>query len=420
MPKEVTMDDVVDSTIDEIKSKAPKDDEFALAVAKGISTNEKALEAMLDDTGLTAKLAEQLLKKDDGDFLRRVKGELALDGLHLESGGSEKEYGRKEALRDFEILAKAAKHREDPESVAKACGVEVSKTMQETDFSNAGVLIDEPILDEIIPILTASSVFMDSGAVLVNMEATNKVGIGRQNQDPETLFEDENATMTESDLDFDKLQLNGKKLTTLASISNDFLRRDAIITGDAFLAERMMVSMKNKIEQTIFRGTGGQYQWEGITLQVDSAHVNASSGNSVTNISDDFKEARQLLEGEDVPDNDRRYFMRKDVLVDFVFDISSTEDSFPFREEIVENGTMHGDGVEATNNIELDGNDSNIYYVEMSEQYIGRGTDFTLDSSEHERFTSDETLLKMIAHFDYKMKHDKSAAVIEDYTLQTA
>jgi hypothetical protein len=112
--------------------------------------------------------------------------------------------------------------------------------------------------------------------------------------------------------------------------------------------------------------------------------------------------------------------MRRDVLVDFVFDINSDEDTFPFRDEIVENGTMFGDVVETTNNIEKRTNDSNIYYVEMSEQYYGIATEMELSTSEHQRFLDDETLMKLIMHDDYKMKHDKSAAVVEDYTLQSA
>jgi len=65
------------------------------------------------------------------------------------------------------------------------------------------------------------------------------------------------------------------------------------------------------------------------------------------------------------------------------------------------------------------GSDSNIYYVELSEQYYGIGTDMELSMSEHQRFLDDETLMKLVMHDDFQMKHNESAAVVEDYTKQS-
>lgn len=401
---------------DEVSTKMRGDEEFAGVVAKAVAEDDDLVEKMLDQPEFTSKITKHLLEGDSG-LMDRVKGELALEGFRIESE-DDQEYGGQEALKDFEILCKAAKHSEDPKTVAKACGVEVSKTMQETDFSNAGVLIPEPLMDEVIEILDPDPVFVDAGATMVTMRDTNKVGIGRQNADPTAAWEDENITITESDAGFDKLQLDGKKLTAAAAISNDFLRRDAIIAGDEFIASRLLKVARNKLETAIFRGSGGQFQPQGLLSQVDSGHVNASSGNTISNIVDDMKQAVRLLEGEDVPENMRAWFMRRDVFVDFVFDLNGNEDTFPFREEMTENGTILGDRIHTTNNVEKRTNDSNIYYVEMSEQFVGRGTDFQISTSEHQRFLDDETLVKLISHHDYKMKHTKSAAVIKDYTLQ--
>jgi len=405
--------------VDEVVHKMETEPEFAETVAGALVEHEGVRSKLLDDERLAGKLTKHLLS-DDGGLMDKVRTELEADGLRLESGKTEQEYTDKQAAQDFEILCKSVKHKEDPSTIAKECGVEVSKTLQETDWSNAGLLIEERMLNEIIPILTSSATFVDAGAQRIEMQNTNKVGIGRQNQDPTATRQNEDTTISTSDTDFDKLQLDGKKLTTLMEVSNDILRRDAIITANDFLASRMMTSARNKLEQAIFRGSGGQFQPSGLLNEVDSAHVNSSSGNSITNVVDDFREAVQLLEGEDVPDDQRAWFMRRDVYVDFVFDISSTEDTFPFRDELVENGTMLGDSVMTTNNIEKRTDDSNIYYAEMSEQYVGIGTDFELSTSEHANFATDETVLKQIGHFDYKMKHDKSAAVVEDYTLQSA
>lgn len=413
----------IDEVADEVRTKMKADDEFAESVVKAIKEDsglsDQVAQAMTKDTVLTEKVTEHLLS-DDSDLLKKVRGELEAENFHIESGYTDEEYSQKQAATDFEILCKAAKHDEDPEKIAKNCGVEVSKTMQETDFSNAGVLIPERILDEVIPILTANSVFVDSGAVQVQMQDAGKVGIGRQNQDPTASRGDENATIATSDADFDKLQLDAKKLRVAMAVSNDFLRRDAIISANDFLANRMMVEASNKAEQDIFRGSGGQYTPQGLLTQVDSNHVNTSSGNTISDITDDFREAVQLLEGANVPEQERRWFMRRDTLVDFVFDIDSDGDDFPFREELTEDGTMFGDPVRTTNNIEKRTNDTNIYYVEMSEQYYGIATEMELSTSEHQRFLDDETLLKLVMHDDFKMKHDESAAVVKNYTLQTA
>lgn len=421
--KEKTLDEFKEETkseaVEEVVHKMQDDPEMAETVAKSMVDHDAAIEAFLSDGVVAAKVTEHLLT-DDAGLMEKVRGELEAEGFRIESD-DDVEYDKSQAFLDYEVLAKATKHGEDPETIAKACGVPVTKTMQETDFSNAGLTIEERLLNEIVPILVPQAAFLDAGPVIIGMESTNKVGIGRQNQDPSSNWEDENNTISESDVDLEKLQLRGKKLTTAMAVSNDFLRRDSIITTEGFLAERMMVDALNTLEVAIFRGTGGEHQPQGLLTQVDSDHVNTTSGNTISDVANDAKEAKQKLEGEDVPDRNRVWFMRRDVFADFVFDINANEDTFPFRDELVENGTFNGDSVRQTNNIDLDGSSkSNIYYVEMSEQFVGRGTDFTLDSSEHQRFLDDETLLKQIGHWDYKMKHDKSAAVIEDYQLQSA
>jgi HK97 family phage major capsid protein len=412
-----TLDEVTDKSAQEVVHKMQSDDEYAQAVVGALADTDDLAEKMLDDMGLTAKVTDQLLDGDDA-LVSKVAGELEARNLSLESQRDSGEYTREKAMRDFQLIATATKHGEEPEKIAKAAGVEVSKTLQETDATNAGLLIPEPLLDEIIPILTASSVFMEAGPVVLELDQ-NKIGIGRQNQDPTALWGDENEDITESDADFDKLQLDGKKLRVLMSISNDFLRRDAVVSAEDFLAERMMVVLMNKLETAFFRGTGGDYEPVGITNRANSDNINGSSGNTLSDIIGDAKQARIKLEENDVPEQRRCWFMRKDVFVDLAFDEDADADDFPFREEMVENGTWFGDPIYQTNNIDLDGSDqSNIYYCEMSEHYVGRGTDFVMDTSEHQNFTTDETLMKVIGHFDFELKHDRGAAVIEDYTRQ--
>ena len=63
---------------------------------------------------------------------------------------------------------------------------------------------------------------------------------------------------------------------------------------------------------------------------------------------------------------------------------------------------------------------SNVYYTEMSEMMVGRGTNWELDSSTDRRFLEDETLIKLVSHWDFVMKHNEAASVIEDYQLQTS
>jgi len=135
------------------------------------------------------------------------------------------------------------------------------------------------------------------------------------------------------------LQLDTKKLTVRHDVSNDFLRREGAVEGEDYLMDRMLKVARNKLDTAFFEGTGTQYQPAGLDQQVESGNKFSSNGNSISNIVGDMAQCKNDLAESDVPNEDRAWFMRPEVANDLMFDINSNEDTFPFRDEMVENET---------------------------------------------------------------------------------
>jgi len=375
------------------------------------------------------KLYKNMKEKmaNDADFKQKVyedvKGELEQD-LDRDTNSIEKEIGKgelfKKALPHFAKglhTNTAGKIVDEIEKQDKSLANLISKDTTATDFSNAGLTIPEPLAQDIIPILDSEAVFISEGQPDVMDMGRGKMTVGRLGQRPTANWQGEAAQINESDADFELLQLNAEKLTCRVEVSQDFLRRDGRVDSE-YLMRQMERAAANKLDATMIEGSGGANEPEGVLGQVDSGHVFSSGGSSITNITEDAKKAKRLLSGEDVPQGNLRWFMRPEVRDDLLFDINSNEDTFAFREE-VSNGRFAGIPYSVTTNIDLDVSDnSNIYLVAMDEILVGRTLDMRLQMSEHEKFSSDLVVLKLVSNWDMKMKHNKSAAVVEDYTLQ--
>lgn len=376
------------------------------------------------------KLYENMKEKmaNDSNFkeevYKAVKGELEQDRVSRSTAKLEQKIGKGELFKKaLPFFAKglntnrAHKIVEEIEKQDKDLANLISKDTTANDFSNAGLTIPEPLAQDIIPILDSEAVFISEGNPDVMDMANGKMTIGRLGQRPTANWQGEGAQISESDADFDLLQLDAEKLTCRVEVSQDFLRRGGRVDS-AYLMNQMERAASNKLDATMIEGTGGANEPVGVLGQVDSAHVFSSGGSSITDITDDAKKAKRLLSGADVPQGNLRWFMRPEVRDDLLYDINSNEDTFAFREEVA-NGRFAGIPYSVTTNIDLDGSDdSNIYLVAMDEILVGRTLDMRLQMSEHEKFSSDLVVLKLVSNWDMQMKHKKSAAVIEDYTLQ--
>lgn len=406
----------------EFKTRLAQDEKFAGTVAKSITEDETTRKRLMEDTGFLKSMADALLDEDVG-LVERAKNELEMQNFGI-SGEPDplEDYGLEEAKRDFSVMAKAAHNKVDPKVVAEECKTSTAafeKSTDETSFTSAGVTIPTPLSDELIPILDAEPIFLQAGPNIMGMP-NGKMDISRQNADPTAQWQGEGATVSTSDAGFELVQLTAHKLTAGHEFSNDFLRRDGALIDEGFMFDRLMKVCQNKLDSTIFQGGGGSNQPEGLKVQMDSGHIFSSNGNSITDLTQDMRKAKNNLDSANVPANGRAWFMRPEVANDIKFDINSDEDTFPFRNEMVQNGTIFGDPYFETNNIETTGSpgDSDIYYVEMPEIIVGRSTNFEMATSPHEKFSQDLTILRLVSHWDLQMMHTASASVIEDYTQQ--
>jgi HK97 family phage major capsid protein len=369
-------------------------------------------ELSLDDISENAK--KKL--KNDSEFVKSVIEKAKRDDelSSLSVSGQEKDFDPDE---DFGLILKGVASGEtNLRDLAKRSGVEksVTKDTLETDFTNAGFAIPTPLHDEIIDILDAEPAFLDAGINRIDM-TTGKLDVPRHDQDPTTQAQKEGESIPASDIGGDKKVLSTNKYTGRFNVSNDWLNRDKVINAD-YIMDRLVKRASNRIDQDMFVGSGGQNTIQGVKEQCKDSNVFASTGTTITDIISDMETAKNNLDGSDVPEERRAWFMRRDVRNNIMMKINSDEDTLLFR-ELFQNGTLFGAPVYTTNNIPSDSGDSDIFYCELSEVMVGVSDDMRLDESQHYKFDEDETSFRLVTNLDMVLQHEEAVSVIENYSL---
>ena len=310
------------------------------------------------------------------------------------------------------------------------------RAMQASNFAGGGSVIAPNFVgSELIELLRATAMFRKAGArmiPLINGTATLPKITGGAS----SYWGTEGDNITPSELTTGAITLTEKKLTSLVPFSNDMLKNSNLAV-DRLISDDMVRSAANAEDLACFRGSGLLSQPKGIYQWVGSAGRDNSAGATLANIRTDVRAAKKRLGNNNAPNIKRAWFMHSQAQ-DFVgTEIVDANSNLVWPSMADGEGAKWNGGiVYPDNNIPLNltagvpatgGVQSELYYVEMSECFIGDNEQIELELFANATYADasgtlrsgisrDESVIRLIRKMDFALRHVESAHVTEQIT----
>lgn len=305
----------------------------------------------------------------------------------------------------FAGIAEDFKAMRDPEARAKA--------LEAGDPASAGLLVPEPVMQEVIELLRGAVVVEASGARMVPMPNGN-LSMNYQSAASTARYIGERRVIPKTQPQVGRMKLSAKKLAAMVPISNDLLRF-ASPAADVFVRDDLVQVMALRRDLGLYRGSGAEYEPKGVRFLVDPANVHTRSldGGFVTleTVTNDLVQMIYDLDGKNIRmvrpgwifHPRTKWFLRKirDGLGNFVFDE-------------IDGGTLFGFPFKTSTQVPIDlgvgGDESEMLFADWANIIVGdavalqlRTSDeasYTDDNGDNAGFETDETLVRAISEHD--------------------
>lgn len=404
-------------------------------------TEAKRIEGLLEDAD-RAKAAERELQEARGGYeppaiTRKPEGDDEPAAPHVSVRDRGPAYQKGDALAAIVAgrIRFAGYEQQKAINWARTAYGENSpqcRALQQTSFTGGGALIPENFVGaEFIELLKAQAKVRMAGARSVTLTngsfTTPKLTGGVTGYWSST----EGANITPSEPTFGQLKLVEKKYTVLVPFSND-LRRNASQDAVSVVRDDMVRTAANDEDAAFLKGTGLAGQPKGIYYWIPAAGKSNSAGTSLANVRTDIRTMRNRLDTANAPYQRRAYFMHSRSANYMGWDLVDGNSNFAFPSmQNTNGGTLGGDPALRDNNISIvlggSSNASEIYYVEMSECFIGDSMDLEIEIFDNATYADsagtlrsgisrDESCVRMIRKTDFGMRHTESAYVLEAVT----
>lgn len=306
------------------------------------------------------------------------------------------------------------------------------RALQQTSFTAGGALIpDNFVGQEFIEALRAESAFRKAGprmVTLVNGSFTTPRLTGSTSVD---YIGSEGDNLTTSEPTFGQLKLVEKKVGVIVPFSND-LRRNASLDAIRTVTEDLTRTVAIDEDTQVFNGSGLAGKPKGIYNWVVAAQKANQSGTALSNVRTDVRKAKNGLDSANVPYVRRAWFMHSRTMNYLGWDMVDGNSNFAFPSLQSANGaSLGGDPVYRDNVLSITGgsgsNESQIFYVEMSECYLAESMDmeiqifdnaaYSVSNTVRSGISRDESVIRLIRKWDFGMRHTSSAFILEAVTI---
>jgi HK97 family phage major capsid protein len=301
------------------------------------------------------------------------------------------------------------------------------RAMQQSQFTSGGAFIPENFVGgEFIELLRAQAQVRRAGArsiTLTNGSATiPKITGGATGG-----WIGEGENITPSELSTGQIKLVEKKYGVLVPISND-LRRNSSLETERVVRDDMVRVTANDEDTAFLRGTGLLGQPKGIYNWIPAAGKSNSGGITLADTRTDIRVAKNRLNNNNVPMVRRAWFMHSRVAEYLGWEMVDGNGNFAYPQMQADDGAILGGArVYRDNNISITlgaGAATEIYYVEMSECFIGDSLELEIEMIENAVYADaagtirsgvsrDESVIRLIRKTDFGMRHDVAAHVRE-------
>ena len=313
----------------------------------------------------------------------------------------------------------AASYAKDPVFAERFLGV--------TNDGGANV-IPEILARDIIPALYERLALVQAGVTIMPM-SHYKLPLGRQDGKATAEHFGEGVELLGlQGPTFDQIILDAKKLVARADVANDFLRSNPYAALD-YIANDLVKAMAAKMDQHALEGIGSPTAPSGIFSQIAAAnkflYTNVGARTSLAADPEGFEIALDRLEAallaNNVRPSDLTYLVSdREFLTMRRARAASGTGILLFEDIRLANPMLNGHRVLRTNQIDtsrddsLDGDndESRIYMGDWSSVLLGIMTNMELAFSTENRFHFDETVVRLISHYDVRLKRNTDLAVL--------
>lgn len=300
----------------------------------------------------------------------------------------------------------------------------ISAALSGATESAGGVTVPRPMAGELIELLRSRVVVRAAGARTFPMPA-GQIRHAKQVAPATATYIAENAQITASEPEFDKLDQSFKKLTGLVPIGNSLLRHSGFGMAQTVRDDLLKV-MARREDLAFIRGAGTANTPRGIRNWLLAANwIAALDAGIAANAGAAEAALRTVVsrvEDADVNMTNPGWIMRASAK-NFLANLRDANGNKLFP-SIEANGQLLGWPIHVTsqipNNLGTAGDETEVYFGEFSEAMIGDSMELSIGvsteagyhdgSSWISAFQNDLTLMRAISEHDFALEHDVAFA----------
>lgn len=300
----------------------------------------------------------------------------------------------------------------------------ISAALSGATETAGGVTVPRPMAAELIELLRSRVVVRSAGARTFPMPA-GQIRHSKQTAPATAGYTAENAAISASEPQFDKIDQSFKKLTGLVPVGNSLLRHSGIAMAQTVRDDLLKV-MARREDLAFIRGTGTVNTPRGIRNWLLAANwiagLNAGIADTAAAAEVALRTVVSRVEDADINMSNPGWIMRASAK-NFLASLMNAQGNKLFP-SIEASGQLLGAPIHTTsqipNNLGTDGDETEIYFGEFSEAMIGDSMELSIgvsaEAGYHDgtdfisAFQNDLTLMRAISEHDFALEHDEAFA----------
>ena len=314
-------------------------------------------------------------------------------------------------------------------AIERGFGEEVAMSLNTLTSSAGGVLIPENLSSEVIELLRPKSVVRKLGARTLPISNGN-ITIPRLKGGAVVGYIGADTDMPVTEQQFDDLQLTAKKMAALVPIANDLLKYAGVNPNvDQIVVSDLTAAIGAREDKAFIRDDGTANTPKGLRFWALASNlIPASDGGTLQKVETDLNKAILALENADANLTTPGWIMAPRV---FRF-LEGMRDGngnkvYPELAQAMLKGYPVGKTTQIPINLNKGGNQSEIYFTDFGDMFIGEEETLEIDYSKEatykdndgnvvSAFQRDQTLIRVIAKNDFGPRHVESIAILTGVT----
>jgi len=303
----------------------------------------------------------------------------------------------------------------------------IVKALEASDAESGGVLIPTQWSGEFIELLKERTTVRRLGPRVIPMP-TGSMQMSKLTGGATAGYIGESQNLPVTEQTFGNINLTWKKLAALIPVSNDLLRfntegADMIVRDDAVSA------MATREDQAFLRDDGTQFTPKGLRHWVPADHVMAADGTTnLATVTSDLLAAILILREAHCRFLNVNWMMAPRTEF-FLLSLRDGNGNYVYKDEMLR-GTLWGfpyaSTTEIPTNLGTGGDESEIMLVDFADVLLGESNTLEVSASDvaayfdgtqvQAAFSLDQTVIRLIAHHDLQVRHEKSLVCMNEVT----